>query len=276
MLYRTAIGPAAGPVDDQTQFRGRAVRWRGLALAVLLAVWPSWVWADGLLVFAAASLKDALEPIAAQYQAETGTGVTLSLAGSSALARQIQHGAPADVFISANVAWMDHLAGRGLLAPGTRVDLVSNRLVLIGHGAQQPVTLAPGLDLAGLVGRSRLAIALADAVPAGIYAQAALDWLGAWPGIIPRTAQADNVRLALALVARGEARLGIVYASDARAEPGITVLGAFPAESHPPILYPAAALARGYSSAARRFLDHLSGPAAQARFAQHGFLPVRD
>jgi molybdate transport system substrate-binding protein len=247
------------------------------ALAALALLSAGAARAETVTVFAAASLKTAMDEIAASYAAATGDTATVSLAGSSALARQIQQGAPADVFISANAAWMDVLEQDGRIAPGTRFDLVRNRLVLVAHGAgAAPVEIGPGLDLAGLLGGRRLAMALVAAVPAGIYGKAALESLGLWQQAEPLVAQADNVRAALALVALGEAPYGIVYATDAVAEPRVSVAGIFPDDSHPPIIYPAAAIAGRDTPAARRFLDHLRGPQARAALERQGFLPVAE
>ena len=227
-----------------------------------------------VVVFAAASLGGALDEIADAWEAETSRPVTLSYAGSSALARQIERGAPADLFVSANEAWMDALEARGLIRPGTRRDLLSNRLVLIAHGPDRPAVpaqIAPSLDLAGMLGEGRLAMALVDSVPAGIYGREALASLGLWDEVAPRVAQADNARAALALVALGEAPLGVVYATDARAEPRVSVVGAFPEASHAPIVYPAALTAGSQHPHARAFLDHLGSPEARAVFERHGF-----
>ena len=223
-----------------------------------------------ITVFAAASLKNALDEIAPAYETETGENLAVSLAGSSALARQIGLGAPADVFISANTDWMDRLAEDGAIRPETRVELLSNRLVLVAHRPAEAVVIGPALDLAGLLDGGHLAMALVDAVPAGIYGKAALTSLGLWDSVAPMVAQTDNVRAALALVASGEAPLGIVYASDAVADPGVTVLGTFPADSHPEILYPAALTTRAAPEAAG-FLDFLQGPVARAAFERQGF-----
>ena len=225
-----------------------------------------------VVVFAAASLMGALGEVARGWEADTGADVTLSHAGSAALARQIERGAPADVFVSANAAWMNALEAEGLIRPGSRRDLLSNRLVLIAHGRAEPVALAPGLDLAGVLGEDgRLAMALVDAVPAGIYGRATLASLGAWEAVAPRVVQADSVRAALALVARGEAPYGVVYATDAMAEPRVSVVGTFPEGSHPPIVYPAALTAEAGPEAAA-FLDHLASPEARAVFERHGFV----
>ncbi len=227
-------------------------------------------------VFAAASLKNAMDEIAAGYAAETGGKAVVTLAGSSALARQIEQGAPADVFISANPGWMDELESQGMVEPGSRFDLVSNSIVLIAHDADiAPVAIGPDTDLAGMLGDRRLAMALVDAVPAGVYGKAALESLGLWEKIAPQVAQADNVRAALALVATGEAPLGVVYATDAVAEDRVTVIGTFPASSHPPIVYPAAAIA-GRGAQAAAFLDHLRSPAARAALERQGFVTAAE
>ncbi len=229
-------------------------------------------------MFAAASLKNALEETAAAFEAETGTRVVFSFAGSSALARQIQQGAPADLFVSANQAWMDVLADDGLIDPASRRDVAGNRLVLVveaRRAAAPPVDIGPDLDLDALLGDGRLAMALVEAAPAGIYGKAALERLGLWRTAAPRVAQADNVRAALALVAIGAAPAGVVYASDAVAEPRVAVMGRFPADSHPPIVYPAARIAASDAREAAAFLDHLDSPAARAIFERNGFVSLR-
>jgi molybdate transport system substrate-binding protein len=256
---------------DRPSARARAALAALALLAASAMLSPAGARAETVTVFAAASLKTAIDEIARGFADETGHEVALSLAGSSALARQIQHGAPADLFISANAGWMDAVEAEGLIAPETRIDLLANRIVLVAHGpAAAPVEIGPGLELGGLLGDSRLAMALVEAVPAGIYGKAALEALGLWGAVAPRVAQADNVRAALALVAAGEAPLGIVYATDAMAEPRVSVLGAFPADSHPPIVYPAALLA-GHAPAAAEFLAYLRGPSARAVFTRQGF-----
>lgn len=249
----------------------------GLLLG-LAALPPAVVAADELVIFAAASLKNAMDEIAAGFAEQTGHTAVVSLAGSSALARQIEQGAPADIFISASPDWMDKLEVDGLIADGTRFDLVGNSLVLIAHGTDAaPVEVGLGMDLAAMLGSGRLAMALVDAVPAGVYGKAALTSLGLWDGLAPKVAQADNVRAALALVAMGEAPLGIVYASDALAEDGVTVVGTFPPESHPPIVYPAAIVADSDNAAASAaFLDYLRGAAAREAFERQGFVFIAD
>lgn len=241
-----------------------------IALCAILA--PAGAQAETVLVFAASSLKTALDEIAAGFAEATGHSATVSFAGSSALARQIQLGAPADVFLSANVAWMDMLEADGLIEPGTRRDLLGNALALIAADPQaQPVTLGPGTDLAGLLGEGRLAMALVEAVPAGIYGKAALENLGLWPSLAAQVAQTDNVRAALALVSSGEAPLGVVYTTDALADPSVTVVATFPPDSHPPITYPVAAISGRATPAVRAYLDYLASAAARAVFTRQGF-----
>lgn len=220
-------------------------------------------------VFAAASLATAFAQIEPAFEAETGNDLVVSLAGSSALARQIEQGAPADIFISANPGWMDHLEQQGLLEPGTRRDLLRNTLVLVAPASAAPLALPD--DLPDRLGQGKLAMALVDAVPAGIYGKAALTHLGLWEALEPQVAQADNVRAALALVAVGAAPLGVVYASDALAEPRVTVVAMFPADSHPPIVYPVADLANRDTPAEAAFTDWLAGPTARAILTAQGF-----
>lgn len=247
-------------------------RWIAPVWALLWPVVAASGAAADVSVFAASSLTGALERIGTQFEDATGHEVVVSLAGSSILARQIERGAPADIFISASPDWMDVLEDGGLLEPGTRRDLLSNRLVLIGTGAGEYTgTLGPDFPLADRVGEGRLAMALVDAVPVGIYGKAALESLGLWEDIAPRVAQTDNARAALALVATGAVTLGVVYATDAAAEARVHVVGTFPEESHPPIVYPAAAVSGRLSATAARFLDFLSGPEARAVFEAEGF-----
>ncbi|MEH6721124.1 MAG: molybdate ABC transporter substrate-binding protein [Aurantimonas endophytica] len=246
------------------------------ALAVVgIALAPIKAAADEVVVFAAASLTNALDRVAAGWTAETTHAAVISYAGSSALARQIQQGAPADIFISASVEWMDAVADTGDLREGTRRDLLGNTLVLIAYGRDvPPVTVDANLDLAGMLGDGRLAMALVDAVPAGIYGKAALTSLGLWDGVAARVAQTDNVRAALALVARNEAPLGIVYATDAAAEDDVSVIGTFPAASHAPIVYPAGITAESKSPVAADFLDYLGSDAARVIWEAEGFTVI--
>jgi molybdate transport system substrate-binding protein len=241
-------------------------------LVSVVALGPARASADDVVVFAAASLKTALDAFAAGWQAETGNTVTISYAGSNQLAQQIIQGAPADVFISAAVNWMDEVEKAGLVVAGTREDLLGNTLVLIAHGKDAaPVDIAAGFDLPGLLGDGKLAMALVDSVPAGQYGKAALTSLGLWDRVAPSVAQSDNVRAALALVSTGEAPYGIVYASDAAADDNVTIVGTFPAESHPPIVYPAALLTEAADEADRAFFAALNSDAARAAFEAQGF-----
>ena len=242
------------------------------ALAIMTATAAAPAAAGDVVVFAAASMKTALDEIAADWMAETGQTVVVSYAGSGQLAQQIIQGAPADIFISAATDWMDEVERAGLVAEGTRRDLLGNTLVLIAHGRDgTPVGIGPDLDLAALLGDERLAMALVDAVPAGQYGRAALESLGLWETVAPSVAQADNVRAALALVATGEAPYGIVYATDAAADDNVTVVGTFPAETHPAIVYPAALMAGATDAADRAFFEALSSAAAKEVFADNGF-----
>lgn len=243
------------------------------ALAVWLAVFPGLAGAAEVTVFAAASLREALTEAAAGWEAETGHAAVISFAGSSALARQIMAGAPAELFVSASSAWMDAVEAAGAMDAGSRVDLASNSLVVIGGAGAAPVAL-DGAALTAALGGGRLAMALVDAVPAGQYGRAALETLGLWEAMAPHVAQADNVRAALALVATGAAPLGIVYATDAAAEPRVSVVAELPEETHPRIVYPAARVA-GAGAAAADLLEYLAGPEGQAAFARHGFRAAR-
>lgn len=241
-----------------------------LAGGLALAAGPALAQPPGTRIFAAASLQTALTRIAAAYRGSGGP-LRLSFGASSAMARQIAQGAPADLFISADEEWMDWLAQRRLIATGTRRNILSNRLVLIApKSSTVSLKIAPGMPLAAALGGGRLAIADPVSVPAGKYGKAALTKLGVWDSVAGRLAPAENVRAALAYVARGETPLGIVYATDAHAEPKVRVVGTFPQATHPRILYPAA-LTRA-SPAGRAVLDYLSGPRAMAVFAAEGFL----
>ena len=227
--------------------------------------------ADTITVFAAASLKDALDECARAYQITAGDRVVLSYAASSALAKQIEAGAPADLFISADVEWMDYLQQRRLIKPDTRRNLLRNRLVLIAPAdSQVSLNIAPGFPLATVLGNGRLAMANPDAVPAGKYGKASLEALGVWRAVQSKVASTENVRAALVLVSRGEAPLGIVYRTDAAADPKVRVVGVFPENTHPPIIYPIAVTVDGKPAAAT-FLSWLNTPEAHAIFQKHGF-----
>ena len=247
----------------------------GLAAVVALCGAPVARAADApLTVFAAASLKESMDEAAAGYEAASGQPVRVSYAASSALARQIEQGAPADVFVSADLDWMDVLQAQGLVDAATRSELLGNTLVLIAPAASEakPLALRAGLDLRPLLGaRGRIALGMVDSVPAGKYAKAGFESLGMWTALEPRVAGVENVRAALMLVARGEAPLGVVYGSDAKAEPRVRVLASFPAGSHPEIVYPAARVAASRHPRAAGFVEWLQQPEARAIFARHGF-----
>lgn len=258
-----------------TPAAGRRSVLRGVAMIAALLTFgsPAAARDGGVLVFAAASLKEALDEVGALWRQETGRTATVSYAASSALARQIEAGAPADLFVSADADWMGYLAERSLVREGTRTDLLGNSLVLVAPaGSDADLAIAPGFPLAEALGPDgRLAMANTSAVPAGKYGKAALDSLGVWQSVEDRVAQAENVRAALALVARGEAPFGIVYGTDAAAEPAVEIVGTFPADSHPPIVYPAAVLADAGSPDAAAFLAFLTSPAARRIFEKRGF-----
>ena len=225
-----------------------------------------------LTVFAAASMKNALDEVNAAYTQKTNTKVVVSYAASSALMKQIEQGAPADVFISADLDWMDYGSKAKVIKDDTRTNLLGNKIVLIAPKDSKitNVTIGQGFDLAGLAGDGRIATGDVQAVPVGKYAKAALEKLGAWDKAAPKFAMAESVRAALALVARGEAALGIVYETDAKVEPGVKIVGAFPADSHPPIVYPVAATAGARSNPAD-YLAFLRSAAAKAIFEKYGF-----
>ncbi|PHP66979.1 molybdate ABC transporter substrate-binding protein [Zhengella mangrovi] len=244
----------------------------GMLAAVLAAGTAVPALAADVLVFAAASLKTGLDEFAARWQAQTGNTVTVSYAGSGKLAKQIEAGAPADLFISANTAWADEVEQAGLVVPGGRRDILANTLVLIAHGKDAArVEIRDGFDLPSLLGDGKLAMAMVDSVPAGIYGKESLTALGLWDVLAPSVAQADNVRAALALVASGEAPYGIVYATDAAASDNVTVVGTFPADSHPPIIYPALLLTNAADEADRAFFTALTGTMAREAFTKQGF-----
>jgi molybdate transport system substrate-binding protein len=249
----------------------------GLAAALMLlgAVEPAAA-EDGkkpVLIFAAASLKTALDEIIRDWTRETGMEAKASYAASSALAKQIEQGAPADLFVSADVPWMDYVAEKGLIEPASRVDLLGNALVLVAGEEWRggDVALKPGVDLAAMLGGGRLAMGDPSTVPAGRYGKAALETLGAWNAVSSRIAAAENVRAALALVSRGEAPLGIVYRTDAKADPSVRVVATFPADLHPPVVYPAARLKGAPSPQAEALLKRLASPAARRTFEAAGF-----
>jgi len=248
-------------------------------LAILLLLAASWLTfdaragaaRDGIVVFAAASLTDALGEVARNYQQDTGQTVRLLFASSAILARQIQSGAGADLYFAADSAWMDYVVEHDLVVPGSRTELLTNTLVLVAPSdSTLALKLVPGVALKAALGSGRLATGDPDSVPVGRYARAALATLGVWNGIEDRLVRAEDVRSALAFVARGEAPLGIVYATDARAEPRVRVVDTFPLSSHPPIRY-AVALTRNAAPAAGAFLTYLRGASAAQTFRKYGF-----
>ena len=243
---------------------------RAALAAVLLAVLPAR--AADVTVFAAASLTGVLKEIGDAYRYDTGNTVVFSFAASSALARQIEASSGADIFVSADTDWMDYLDSHGLIAHASRVNLLGNRLVLIAPADSRIVLAAkPRFDLAGALGDGRLALADPASVPAGRYAKAALISLGVWDAVANKVVPAENVRVALAYVARGEAPLGIVYATDARTEPKVRIVSVFPDDAYPRIVYPAA-LTKEAKPEARAFLAYLVGARAKAIFKKAGFL----
>ena len=240
-------------------------------LAAGIAAGPPAMAAD-VTVFAAASLKNALDAVGAAWTAATGKEAAISYAASSALAKQIEEGAPADVFISADVPWMDYLSERDLVKVDTIVELLGNRLVLVVPAASDAsVEIGHGFDLLGALGDGRLAMGQVDSVPAGKYGKEALTSLGIWDQVEGHVAQAENVRAALALVATGEAPFGIVYETDANAEKAVRIVGVFPEDSHAPIVYPAAITAEAKSAEAAAFMEFLRSEAAATRFEKEGF-----
>jgi molybdate transport system substrate-binding protein len=226
-----------------------------------------------LVVFAAASMKNALDDIDTAFTAKTGVKVSASYAASSTLAKQIEQGAPADIFVSADTDWMDYAIGKKNINEATRVNLLGNSIVLIAPKDSKidDVTIGPGFDLAKLAGDGKIATGDVKAVPVGKYAKAALEKLGAWQAAEPKFAMAESVRAALTLVARGEAVLGIVYSTDAKVEPGVKIVGTFPADSHPPIIYPVAATATAKPEA-NDYMAFLRSQAAKTVLEKYGFV----
>jgi molybdate transport system substrate-binding protein len=255
-------------------------RWRRgvLVLALVLTLTPlglaSGASAQGkeLLVFAAASLKTSLDAINQRFEHDTARKVTASYAASSALAKQIEAGAPADIFISADLDWMDYLARNNLIQVRTRFNLLANKLVLIAPAdSKLSIEIAANFPLAKALGDGRLAMADPNAVPAGKYGKASLEALGVWASVAQKVAPAENVRAALLYVARRETPLGIVYQTDAAAEPGVKIVGTFPDDTHPPIIYPAAITASASSPDAASYLAYLKSPSARSAFQDQGF-----
>ena len=253
----------------------RGMMWRlaGAAmLAFVAAAAPSRAQAADVLVFAAASLKNAMDDAVAAFEKNGGDKVNVSYGASSALAKQLEAAAPADMFVSADLDWMDYAEKRSLIRSETRKNFLGNRLVLVAPASSDvKVEIAPDFPLATLLGGGRLSIADPDAVPAGKYGKAALEKLGVWRSVEDKLARAENVRAALFFVARGEAPLGIVYQTDAAAEKGVKIAGVFPENTHPPIVYPIALTSRSKTPAAAKFLAFLESPAAKPLFERQGF-----
>lgn len=254
-------------------------QWIKISGAMLAAAWlgtaslatPALA-ANDVTVFAAASLKNALDAVNAEWQKESGKEAVVSYAASSALAKQVESGAPADVFISADLDWMDYLAEKKLIKDDTRANLLGNQIVLVAaKDHADSVEIKPGFDLAGLLGDGRLAMGAVDSVPAGKYGKAALESLGVWAAVESKVAGAESVRAALALVSRGEAPYGIVYQTDAAADPEVKIVGTFPADSHKPIIYPIAITADSKSPDAAAYVEFVKSDKAAALFVEQGF-----
>ena len=253
--------------------------WMKLATSAVVAGWiglaagltPATA-ADKITVFAAASMKNALDNADAAYTAQSGKEITVSYAASSALAKQIEGGAPADIFISADTDWMAYVGKKNLLKPDTQVNLLGNEIVLVAaKDKAKPVDIKPGMDLAALIGDGKLAMGQVDSVPAGKYGKAALEKLGLWSSVESKVAGAESVRAALALVSRGEAPYGIVYQTDAASDPGVAIVGTFPADSHPPIIYPIAIIADSKNKDVAAYYDFLKSSKAAPFFEHEGF-----
>jgi molybdate transport system substrate-binding protein len=245
-----------------------------LLLAAALAS-PTSAQGKDLVIFAAASLKNALDEVNGQFEREKHRKAATSYAASSALARHIEAGAPADVFISADLDWMDYLADRKLIKAETRADLLGNKLVLVSPASSNvSLAIAPSFPLAQALGDGRLAMADPISVPAGKYGKAALEALGVWPSVAGKVAPMENVRGALLLVSRGEAPLGIVYQTDAAADKGVRIIDSFPEGTHPPIVYPMAVVAASADPAAADYVAFLKSSAARSAFEKQGFTPL--
>jgi molybdate transport system substrate-binding protein len=229
-----------------------------------------------VIVFAAASLKNALDEISKAWEQESGQSVKTSYAASSALAKQMEQDAPAQIFISADLDWMNYVEGKGLIKAGSRSNLLGNKLVLVApKDSKVGIELKPGADLAKALGDGRLAMGNVDSVPAGKYGRAALGKLGIWDSVSGKLAQAESVRAALLLVSRGEAPLGVVYQTDAAADPNVKIVATFPADSHPPIIYPIALTLKA-NEAAASFLDYIKSPKAAPVFKAQGFTALTE
>ncbi|WP_370645551.1 molybdate ABC transporter substrate-binding protein [Phyllobacterium pellucidum] len=248
-----------------------AAAWLGIAGPVATAQAQ-----EKVTVFAAASLKNALDDIAAAWTEESGKETAISYAASSALAKQIESGAPADIFVSADLDWMDYVAKKNLIKADTRKNLLGNRIVLVaGKDKAEPVEIKKGFDLAKLLGDGRLAMGAVDSVPAGKYGKEALESLGVWSSVETKVAGAESVRAALLLVSRGEAPYGIVYQTDAAADKEVKIVGTFPEDSHKPIIYPIALLAESKNPDAASLLDYIKSDKATPFFEKQGFTVLK-
>jgi len=259
-------------------FRGVVRSLLVAAMVALTAPWNGAAHAQGrdLLVFGAASLKNALDDANARYLRDAGHKIVVSYGASSALAKQIENGAPADIFISADLDWMDYVAAHKLIKPETRFNLLGNKLVLIAPADSRiNLAIAPNFPLAQALGNDRLAMADPAAVPAGKYGRAALEALGVWSSVSSKIAPAQDVRATLLLVSRGEAPLGIVYQTDAAADKSVKIVGAFPETTHPPIIYPIAVTTASTHPAAAAYIGFLKSPAAKPAFEIQGFVVLQ-
>jgi molybdate transport system substrate-binding protein len=264
--------------QGSTEMNVHRRKWLGGALglaAALLITWsplPARAQDGNIVVFAAASLKNALDAVNAAWEKESGKKASISYAASSALAKQMEQGAPAQVFISADLDWMDYVAQKNLIKPETRSNLLGNRIVLIApKDKAKAIEIKPGFDLAKVLGDGRLAMANVEAVPAGKYGKAALEKLGVWNSVSGKVAQAENVRAALLLVSRGEAPAGIVYQTDAASDRSVEIIGAFPEDAHPPIIYPIALTSTATSPDAAAFLAYIKSNKTKPMFEAQGF-----
>ncbi len=256
----------------------------GLKLAIaiggvtmlLLSGSPAANAADKITVFAASSLKNALDAVNASWKADASKEAIISYAASSALAKQVEEGAPADVFISADLNWMKYLTDKNLVTPGTEVKLLGNQIVLVAPKDSKAETkIEKDFKLSELIGDGKLAMGNIESVPAGKYGKAALESLGVWASVESKVAQAENVRAALKLVSTGEAALGIVYQTDAKADATVKVVGTFPEDSHPAIIYPAAVTAASKNADAGEFVKYLQSDKAKAIFEEQGFIVLK-
>ncbi len=247
-----------------------------LAAALTLLMNSSSFAAEKINVFAAASLKNALDAVSASWKADSAKETTLTYAASNALAKQIEAGAPADVFVSADLTWMKYLTDKDLIAKGSDVQLLGNEIVLVApKDSKVDLKIENGFKLADAVGTGKLAMANVDSVPAGKYGKAALEKLGVWTSVESKVAQSENVRAALKLVDLGEAPLGIVYATDAKADAAVKVVGTFPTDSHAPIIYPAGIVTASKNADAAEFLKYLRSDKAKAIFEAQGFVVLK-